>query len=138
MKIIAPPKGHSLIVGGRGSKILVSGKGHNLIYSPAAGATIMLESPGDEVIATGPHDRIVCAKHSSHELIERGKGVTVSKSCQGHHNQIQGLGAVPTAAGASATAHRPAFLGNLGTDEDPFFADCDEGPYPQTKELVNC
>jgi hypothetical protein len=130
VKIIAPAKGHSLIVGGPGSRIVVSGKGHNLIYSHAAGATIVLESPGNEVIADGPHDRIVCADHASHELIEVAKGVRVSKSCKGHHNEIEPAPAPLSARSAAASEASSATVLGSGTNEDPYMPDrCDEiGP----------
>jgi hypothetical protein len=126
VKIIAPGSGHSLIVGGPGSTIIVRGKGHNLIVSHGKGATIILESPWDEVIANGPHDRIICAEHSSHELIKLDEDVKVSKRCHGHHDTIKRLGAGPSAASASATAHSSAIFGS-GTNADPFRGNCDPG-----------
>jgi hypothetical protein len=120
VKIIAPARGHSLIVGGPDARIVVSGRGHNLIYSHAAGATIVLDSPGNEVIADGPHDRIVCADHASHELIEITRGVRVAKSCKGHHNQIEPAPARPLSAHASAAVEGD------GTNANPFTADCDD------------
>jgi hypothetical protein len=127
VKIIAPARGHSLIVGGPDARIVVSGRGHNLIYSHAAGATIVLDSPGNEVIADGPHDRIVCAKHSSHELIEITRGVKVAKSCKGHHNQIEPAPAAPLSARSSrARAHSSAVVTGDGSSAYPFTADCDD------------
>jgi hypothetical protein len=133
VKIIAPVRGHSLIVAGAGGRVVASGKGHNLIYSHAAGATIVLESPANEVIADGPHDKIVCASHSSHELIEITRGVKVSKSCKGHHNQIEPAPAAsPSASSSAASAHASSatVLGS-GTNADPYMPDrCDEGDDP--------
>jgi hypothetical protein len=124
VKIIAPARGHSLIVAGAGGRVVASGRGHNLIYSHAAGATIILESPGNEVIADGPHDRIVCAQHSSHELIEIARGVKVSKSCKGHHNQIE---PAPAAHSSRVRAHASQWVRGSGTYEDPYRTDyCDE------------
>ena len=125
-KIVPSNHGHSLIVGGPRSEIVVTGKGHNLIFSDAKGATIILESPGDEVIATGPHDEIVCAKHSSHELIEVAKGEKVSKSCRGHHNQVEHMAATLSAAKSSAIAHASAAVIGDGSNGFPFSADCDD------------
>jgi hypothetical protein len=123
-KIVPSNHGHSLIVAGPHSKIVVPGKGHNLIVSHAKGATIVLESPGDEVIANGPHDRIVCAKHANHELIEVAKGEKVSKSCRGHHNEIEPLASSSVSARSSAaTAH--ASVEGEGTNSHPFIAPCE-------------
>jgi hypothetical protein len=125
-KIVPSNHGHSLIVAGPHSEIVVPGKGHNLIFSDAKGATIILESRGDEVIATGPHDKIVCAKHASHELIEVAKGEKVSKSCKGHHNQIEPVSAALSARSSRARAHSSAVVTGDGTNENPFTADCDD------------
>jgi hypothetical protein len=109
VKLVPSNHGHSLIVAGPDSEVVVTGKGHNLIYSHAKGATIILESPGDEVIANGPHDRIVCAKHSSQELIEVANGEQVSKSCKGHHNETEPLASSSLSARSSAArAHASA------------------------------
>src|SRR5829696_3440861 len=126
VKIVPPNHGHSLIVGGPHSKIVVPGKGHNLIFSDSKGATIILESPGDEVIATGLHDRIVCKHHAHKELIEVAKGETVSKSCRGHHNEIEHMAPTLSAAKSSAIAHASATVTGDGTDSNPYTADCDD------------
>jgi hypothetical protein len=132
VKIVPSNHGHSLIVAGPHSEIVVPGKGHNLIFSHAKGATIILESPGDEVIATGPHDKIVCKHHANHELIEVAEGEKVSKSCRGHHNEIEPAAALSLSAAAaassarhSATAHASALVIGDGTNEHPFIAPCD-------------
>jgi hypothetical protein len=78
------------------------------------------------VIANGPDDRIICAEHSSHELIKLDEDVKVSKRCHGHHDTIKRLGAGPSAASASATAHSSAIFGS-GTNADPFHGNCDAG-----------
>jgi hypothetical protein len=123
-KIVPSNHGHSLIVAGPDSEVVVTGKGHNLIFSNAEGTTIILESPGDEVIAKGPRDKIVCAKHSSHELIEVAKGEKVSKGCRGHHNEIERLTTSSVSArSSSATAH--ASVEGFGTNSHPFIAPCD-------------
>src|SRR5215203_3210454 len=114
-KIVPSNHGHSLIVGGPRSEIVVTGKGHNLIFSDAKGATIILESPGDEVIATSPH-----------ELIEVAKGEKVSKSCRGHHNQVEHMAATLSAAKSSAIAHASAAVIGDGSNGFPFSADCDD------------
>jgi hypothetical protein len=126
-KIVPSHQGHSLIVAGPHSKVVVPGKGHNLIYSHAKGATIILESPGDEVIANGPHDRIVCTKHAHNELIEVAKGAKVSKSCRGHHNQIEHITSSSLSArSSSASAHASTTtVTGSGTNEDPYTAECD-------------
>jgi hypothetical protein len=117
VKLVPSNHGHSYIAAGPDSEVVVAGKGHHLIVSHAKGATIILESPGNEVIATGPHDRIVCAKHSSHELIEVAKGEKVSKSCRGHHNQIEPVPKVLSAHSSAARAHASAEC-NLGSVGD--------------------
>jgi hypothetical protein len=124
-KIVPSQQGHSLIVAGPHSKVVVSGKGHNLVYSHARGATIVLESPGDEVIANGPHDRIVCKQHAHNELIEVAKGEKVSKSCRGHHNQIERLTSSSLSARASSVTARASVEG-FGTSSHPFIAPCDD------------
>jgi hypothetical protein len=96
----------------------------------------VLESPGDEVIANGPHDRIVCAKHAHHELIEIAKGAKVSKSCRGHHNQIERLTSSSLSARSSAaTAHAStATVTGSGTNEKPYTTDgC-----PEIGPLLTC
>lgn len=114
VKIVPSNHGHSYIVAGPDGEVVATGKGHNLIFSHAKGATIILKSPGDKVIANGPHDKIVCAKHSSHELIEVTKGEQVSKSCRGHHNTIEPVPATLSAHPSAARAHASAAC-NLGT-----------------------
>lgn len=126
-KIVPSKQGHSLIVAGPHSKVVVTGKGHNLIYSHAKGATITLASPGNEVIANGPHDRIVCAAHAHNELIEVAKGEKVSKSCKGHHNNVEPLTKSSLSAHSSSmTAHASATVSGSGTNSDPFIAPCDD------------
>jgi hypothetical protein len=116
--ILPSSHGHTLIVGGPHSKIVVTGEGHNLIFSHAKGATITLESPADEVIANGPHDKILCAKHSSQELIEVAKGDKVSKSCKGHHDQIEPAPALSLSAHSSAARAHASAECNLGSVGD--------------------
>ena len=136
VKLVPSNHGHSLIVAGPDSEVVVPGEGHNLIVSHAKGATIILESPGDEVIANGPHDRIICAKHANHELIEVAKGEKVSKSCKGHHNEIEPPPKAVLSAYSSAAAHKSGVgikpVTGSGTDTDPYVADCSD------PERVDC
>src|SRR5262249_44550296 len=112
---------------GPDSEVVVHGEGHNLIVSHAKGATIILESPGDEVIAKGPNDKIVCAKHSSQELIEVARGEQVSKSCKGQHDEIEPLASSSVRARSSAARAHASAECNLGT-----VGECTTSTLPET------
>ncbi len=102
---------------------LIGGAGRDLLVDTKADATVLIRSRGDEVVVAGHKDKVLCSQGARRDLIYRGAGDPVGRTCGADHDRVRSdqrlhdPGLAKVAAAATITGD--------GTNANPFRADCD-------------